>query len=87
MASGGSRIDLGEPSEKLAILLQTDVSNTLISRLISLRVHLSDDREASVASDSLGYGKAALVAHPDDAQAVPIPFPRKNGTPGPAAPL
>ncbi len=64
---GGSRIDLGEPSEKLAILLQRDVSNTLSSRLMSLRDHISGDREASLTSDSLGYGKAVSVAHPDDA--------------------
>ena len=34
---------------------------------MSLRDHVSGDREASVTSDSLGYGKAVSVAHPDDA--------------------
>jgi hypothetical protein len=38
-----------------------------------------------VTSDSLGYGKAVSVAHPDEAETVLIPSPRKDGTPGPVA--
>ena len=69
------------------MLLRRDVSNTLICRLISLREPISGDREASVTSDSLGYGKAVSVAHPDDAETVLTPFLRKDGTPGLVAPL